>query len=256
MKFRSSTAKILLFIGICGMVGYALKDYPSEWMNRKDVSEVSLSDLHGRTDRIERSTVRYIPGEVVQLEIDGLTMDQVKKAATTHYPRSGVTFIPAITWTDKIVLLFSADKPGTYLVGVYPILGDRVVPIEKEIVVEDGDDPPNPPDPDDEVIAGPVWAVIVEESSLRTQDVNASEEVVRTYCESYQDGRYRRVDKDQVNEHDTANAAYKRYFDAFNATDKTRPILFIVSNTTGKIVYNGALGSPAEVLEILRKYGG
>jgi hypothetical protein len=75
-------------------------------------------------------------GQVVQIAVTGMSADLAKKSATTVYPRKSVIFYPAQGWDASFCILFSAQTPGTYLVGIYsPGTDGGVVKAEVELVV-------------------------------------------------------------------------------------------------------------------------
>jgi len=106
------------------------------------LSSVAMADditILGPTESIE-------PGEMVQIQLDGLAVSKLPSARVIFWPRERVNVFPAQTWGGRPVIFFQAKKPDKYLVSV--VAGNDY----GEIIIQVGDpgpDPPLPPDPPD-----------------------------------------------------------------------------------------------------------
>ena len=189
------------------------------------------------------------PGQLVQLSVGGISLERAKQAATTYYPREGVQFTPAATWDGKLLLLFSAKKPGSYLVGIYAPGADGVAKVEKEILVSG--DPRR-----DNVAAGKIWLIVVERSRNRSAESDAVEQALHAYADAQQEGRWRLLDQQAKDENGNVPQGFARFLDAFAKTGG-EPRLFIVAADTGAVLHADALPKTKDAaLALAHQYGG
>jgi hypothetical protein len=192
------------------------------------------------------------PGQLLTVEVDGLTLDQAKKSTTFFYPRNGVTFSPACTWDGKPMLFFSAATEGQYVVAICSSNPDgSIAKVESEIRV--GANPPLPPPGPSPVVADQkLWIVIVENTLARDPNREAAETILQQFANQKQDGRYRRLDhnaKDQAGAVPTGIAPYLS-----RAADGDK--LFVVGDD-GKILFEGPIpGTPDAAKTLVGQYGG
>jgi hypothetical protein len=106
-------------------------------------------------------------GQLVQLSLTGLTLEQAKRSQVVHYPRDGVTLFPAATWQGTPVIFFTATHPARYLVVIcYPAADGSVAKIESELDVKGGPQPnpplpPEPPAPGEKIAPGKLWLIVI-----------------------------------------------------------------------------------------------
>jgi hypothetical protein len=224
-----------------------------------------------------KSTPQIQPGELLRLAVNGLTLEQVKKAATTYYPRGEALFYPAATWEGDPLVFFMARKKGVYLIGIYSAGPDgSVVKTETEVLVGDGDNPtppeppqppqpPTPPDPPVPPKVQKIWTVVIENSLIRTPFQEDAEEAAHDYATTSQEGRWKRLDRNQVDTDGKTPKGFERFVAAWKkaceGTSDQSPRMFIVGES-GKILAEQVIpagGGKQEIQEIvtlLKKYGG
>ena len=199
------------------------------------------------------------PGQLVILHVPNLTLERAKRSQTTFFPRKEVVFVPAITWDGELVLFFSAALDGKYLVGVYPPTDGKVPTVEKWeaiVTVGSGPDPDPDPDPEPEPVIQDVWAIIVEDSLVRTPELQASEEAIEQYCRTKQNSRWKLLDFQSTDEFGKPPKGFANYIKTAKAAGTTN-ILFIVSKKDGELLWIGETPVPKEkALALIKKYGG
>lgn len=190
------------------------------------------------------------PGELVQLTLPGLSIDQAKKSVVSWYPRERVNTIPATTWDGTVLILFSAKVQGKYLIGVYsPATGGGVEKSEIEVTVGTSVNPPQPPDPVDPPVPAvqKLWLIVVEESSKRTPAEAQTHLALSKYAEEKGHSWHLQDRSPPVPE------AFARFVQA--APDGVST-MFAVAASDGKILWQGKLPAKEEAVKTAKKYGG
>ncbi len=100
-----------------------------------------------------------------------------------------------------------------------------------------------------------VRAIIVENPKAGTADQDSTEQVLQSWAEASKNF-YKKVPFDAKDKDGKTPSTYARFIDAWNASGSTDPMLFVVAESTGKILWSGKLPDRDSALTVAKKYGG
>jgi len=200
------------------------------------------------------------PRESAQVFVDGVEIDELPLAYVNVYPREQVTIIPARMWSGRPFILFTARKPGKYLLEVVvpkdgPALEHAEVIVEVkggEDDEEDDSDPPVPP-------PGELAVIVLYESETRTP---AQFQVAEKLTQELTKRKlwWRNVDQDFKSESGPSPSWLTPYLSRLPArAERALPMLLFGSIRDGGHSFVAAEPMPDTVdgaVKLVQKYGG
>jgi len=165
MRLRDKLLQSIVLITALALIetGYVAHCYAEENLTPATVAASNTLAITGPTGSISA-------GETVYLEIDGLTLDEIKAARAAHqfdltlFPLNGARVHAAYDWlNDQLELAFTANEAGEYLIKLH-LVREQKLEIAGIIVVVEGDNP----DPFPHPIVQADLITIIEETDDRS----------------------------------------------------------------------------------------
>lgn len=187
---------------LCLILAAALLPMPPTF-GAEDVTPAAIDA--GATLNIVGPEGAVLPDEDAWLKISGLTLDEIKKAKAdglfdmTVFPLDGVRVHATYDWLqDTLELMFTAQKPGEYLVKLH-LVREGKMEIAAIVVTVEGDQPNPQPGPDPQpgpIPQGTRLALVLHEASEITPQQATVAEALRRHLAGKPTCLYRLLDKD------------------------------------------------------------